>query len=171
MNSFFRIITALILFAIQPTVFAENMIEQVVKSKVDNRAPNFSLSTESREVISLSDYKGKPLILHFWATWCPYCKKLQPGLDKLYLKYQKQGVEMVAVSFWEEDGAIPQAELLKRGMHFTTLVNGDKVAKIFGVEGTPATLFINKSGEILWQTSNSDPNNPKLEQAIQAIIK
>ena len=167
MNSFFRIVTTLILLAIQPAAFADSTLEQVLES----RAENFSLSTESGEVISLSDYKGKPLVLHFWATWCPYCKKLQPGLDKLYLKYQKQGLEMVAVSFWEEVGATPQAELLKRGMHFTTLVNGDNVAKLFEVKGTPTTLFINKSGEILWKTSNSDPNNPKLEQAIQAIIK
>jgi len=136
-----------------------------------NQAPSFSLSTATGEVIHLSDYQGKPLVIHFWATWCPYCKKLQPGLDKLYLKYQKQGLEMIAISFWEESDATPQAELIKRGMHFQTLVNGDQVAKQYQVKGTPTTFFIDKSGNVHWLTNNSDPNNPKLEQAIQAIMK
>ncbi|MCJ8318062.1 MAG: TlpA family protein disulfide reductase [Colwellia sp.] len=162
MNIFSRVIIFTLFILIQPAVLAEQTVA--------NQAPDFSLSTEFGEVISLSDYKGKPLVLHFWATWCPYCKKLQPGLDELYLKYQKQGLEMVAISFWEDDGASPQAELLKRGMHFTTLVNGDNVAKQYRVKGTPSTFFINRAGEVLWKTSNSDPNNPKLEQAIQSII-
>jgi len=142
----------------------------VLASQAPNQAVDFSLSTELGQVISLSDYKGKPLVLHFWATWCPYCKKLQPSLDKLYIKYQTQGLEMVAISFWEEDGADPQAELSKRGMNFITLINGDNIAKQYGVKGTPTTFFINSSGEVLYKSTNSDPDNPKLEQAVQAII-
>jgi len=44
-------------------------------------APAWQLKTQIGKTISLSDYKGKPIILHFWATWCPYCKKLQPKLE------------------------------------------------------------------------------------------
>ena len=139
------------------------------KQTFASQVPAFSLSTESGQVISLSDYKGKALIIHFWATWCPYCKKLQPGLDELYLKYQNQGLEMIAISFWEDEGVLPQTELIKRGMHFITLINGDKVAKLYQVKGTPTTFFINKSGALLWKTTNSDPTNVKFEQAIQAI--
>ena len=135
------------------------------------QAPDFALSTASGQVISLSDYQGKPLVIHFWATWCPYCKKLQPGLDKLYLQYKKQGLEMLAISFQEDEGASPQALLLERGMHFTTVIDGDEVATQYQVKGTPTTIFIDKSGEIRWVSNNSDPNNPKLEQAILAILQ
>ena len=135
------------------------------------QAPDFALSTVSGQVISLDDYQGKPLIIHFWATWCPYCKKLQPGLDKLYLQYKKQGLEMLAISFQEDEGASPQALLLERGMHFTTVIDGDEVATQYQVKGTPTTIFIDKSGEIRWVSNNSDPNNPKLEQAILAILQ
>jgi len=162
MNIFYRVIIFIVSIIIQAVALAEQPIAA--------QAAHFSLKTELGAVISLGDYEGKPLVLHFWATWCPYCKKLQPGLDTLYLEYQKQGLEMVAISFWEDDGAKPQAELLKRGMHFTTLVDGDNVAKLYQVKGTPTTFFINKSGKVLWKTSNSDPDNPKLEQAIRAII-
>ncbi len=160
-------LTKIIISGVFSLILLFGLTAQVLASQ----APVFSLSTESGQTISLADYQGKPLIIHFWATWCPYCKKLQPGLDKLYLKYQQQGLEMVAISFWEEDDATPQAELIKRGMHFITLVNGDMVAKQYQVTGTPTTFFIDKSGDVLWLTSNSDPHNPELEQAIQAIMK
>ena len=159
MNSLYKIIF---------TIAISTLISFTVHA---SQAPEFTLTTEAGKVINLSDYQGKPLIIHFWATWCPYCKKLQPGLDKLYLKYQKQGLAMIAISFWEEDGATPQTELIKRGMHFQTLVNGEQVAKQYQVKGTPTTFFIDKSGNVHWLTNNSDPNNPKLEQAIQAIMK
>ena len=60
-------------------------------------APAWQLSTQNGENISLSDYQGKPVILHFWATWCPYCKKLQPKLVALEQKYQESGIEIIAI--------------------------------------------------------------------------
>lgn len=133
--------------------------------------PEWSLETESGETISSETLKGKPLVLHFWATWCPYCKKLQPGLSKLYAKYQEQGLEMVAISFNEDDGATPQAVLESRGHNFRTAVNGDKVAfGTFGVQGTPSTFFVYPDGKILGMTRTSDPDDPNLEVAVQEIL-
>ncbi len=134
-------------------------------------APEFSLKTESGKTINLADYKGKPLILHFWATWCPYCKKLQPGLNKLYNQYKPQGLEMLAVSLWEDEGATPQAVLNERGNQFITVINGDGISKKYNVTGTPTTFFISKSGEIVLKSNDSNPENPELEKAILAIIK
>ncbi|MFT5162992.1 MAG: cytochrome c biogenesis protein CcmG/thiol:disulfide interchange protein DsbE [Alteromonadaceae bacterium] len=134
-------------------------------------APNFSLKTEEGKTVSLADYKGQPLVLHFWATWCPYCKKLQPGLNALYEKYQPQGLKMLAVSIWEDEGATPQAVLNKRGYGFKTVINGDDITKMFNVKGTPTTVFINRAGEVVWRTDKSDPKNPKLEKAILDILK
>lgn len=134
------------------------------------KAPNFTLETQDGRSVSLSDYQGKPIVLHFWATWCPYCKKLQPGLVKLHKKYQDQGLELLAISLREDEGAKPQDELKSRGYDFLTLVEGEKVAEQYYVQGTPTTFFIAKDGEVLWVTNQSDPNNPKLEKAVQAII-
>lgn len=134
------------------------------------KAPNFTLETQDGRSVSLSDYQGKPIVLHFWATWCPYCKKLQPGLVKLHKKYQDQGLELLAISLREDEGAKPQDELKSRGYDFLTLVEGEQVAEQYYVQGTPTTFFIAKDGEVLWVTNQSDPNNPKLEKAVQAII-
>jgi cytochrome c biogenesis protein CcmG/thiol:disulfide interchange protein DsbE len=134
-------------------------------------APSWQLKNEAGQLIQSIDFTGKPLIIHFWATWCPYCKKLQPGLNRLYIKYQDQGLQMVAISFNEDDGATPQAILDSRGMSFNTVVEGDKVAReLFAVTGTPTTVFINRRGEIVAKTKLSDPNDPRLEQVIKLIL-
>lgn len=131
----------------------------------------WQLKTQNGETISLNQYQGKPIILHFWATWCPYCKRLQPKLVELQEKYKSSGVEIVAISFNEDDGAMPQDELNSRGYHFITAVNGDSVATLYGVRGTPTTLFINRTGKIIYNTSSSDVNNPKLDLALTMITE
>ncbi|MBL4823559.1 MAG: TlpA family protein disulfide reductase [Colwellia sp.] len=133
--------------------------------------PPWQLSTQAGKSISLSDYQGKPVILHFWATWCPYCKKLQPKLVELENKYQSSGLKIVSISFNEDDGATPQDEINKRGYDFITAVKGELVAKRYGVRGTPTTFFINRQGKVIYKSTSSNVNNPKFELAVQEIIK
>ncbi|WP_240919906.1 TlpA disulfide reductase family protein [Paraglaciecola sp. 20A4] len=134
-------------------------------------APQWSLFDAQGNEVKSSDFAGKPLIIHFWATWCPYCKKLQPGLDKLYKKYQDQGLQMIAISLREDEGAKPQDELNARGMSFKTLINGDKVAiEKFFVQGTPTTFFINAQGQVVVATRLSDPDDPRLEQVVKSLM-
>ncbi len=134
-------------------------------------AQDWQLKTQNGSAISLSQYQGKPIILHFWATWCPYCKKLQPELVRLQKKYQSTDVQIVSVSFNEDDGAMPQDEIKSRGYEFITAVNGDNVAELYGVRGTPTTFFINRAGEIIFKSTSSDITDPRLDLALQAITK
>ncbi len=134
-------------------------------------AKPWQLTTQDGNVISLAQYKNKPVILHFWATWCPYCKKLQPTLVALQKKYQKQGVELISISFNEDEGALPQDEINRRGYSFLTAVMGESVAKLYGVRGTPTTFFINRKNVIIFKTSSSDKTDPRFDLALQEIIK
>ena len=136
-----------------------------------NQAPNWTLKTQAGKSISLADYQGKPVILHFWATWCPYCKKLQPKLVELTEKYKNTGIEIVAISFSEDEGAKPQDSITQRGYQFITGVEGEKVAKLYDVKGTPTTFFINRSGQVVFKSTSSNINDPKLELAVKEIIK
>ncbi|QHJ11319.1 Thiol-disulfide oxidoreductase ResA [Paraglaciecola mesophila] len=134
-------------------------------------APSWSLLDAKGNLVSSKDFAGKPLIIHFWATWCPYCKKLQPGLDRLFKKYQAQGLQMIAISLLEEEGANPQEALTARGMSFKTLVDGDSIAmEKFFVRGTPTTFFINAKGQFVVATRLSDPNDPRLEQVVKSLM-
>jgi thiol-disulfide isomerase/thioredoxin len=134
-------------------------------------APAWQLKTQSGENISLSDYQGKPIILHFWATRCPYCKKLQPKLVELEKKYQDSGIQIVSISFNEDEGTKPQDEIKARGYNFITAVDGEPVVKLYGVKGTPTTFFINRQGKAIYKSTSSDVSNPELELAVQEIIK
>ncbi|TDF34425.1 TlpA family protein disulfide reductase [Alteromonadaceae bacterium M269] len=134
--------------------------------------PEWQLYNEAGELVKSSDYKGKPVILHFWATWCPYCKKLQPGLDRVYRKYKDQGLEMIAISIREDDGATPQATLDDRNMSFKTLILGDEIAfDKFNVRGTPTTVFVDAKGQIVGVTGTSDPEDPNLEIAAKFLVE
>ena len=135
------------------------------------KAPAWELYDAANKLTTSADFTGKPHIIHFWATWCPYCKKVQPGLDRLYTQYAEQGLEMIAISFWEDEGAQPQRVLDERGHSFKTLINGDQVAReLFGVQGTPTTFFIDKDGYVLGMTRISDPDDPRLEKAVQMLL-
>jgi len=135
------------------------------------QAPAWQLKTQAGKVISSAQYKSQPIVLHFWATWCPYCRRLQPKLVELQNKYKAQGVKIVAVSILEDEGAKPQDEIDGRGYKFITAVKGEAVAQQYGVKGTPTTFFINRNNEVIFKTSSSDVKDPRFELAIKEMIK
>lgn len=158
----FVIATLLILFAFQTML-------NVAYSAVDTM-PNWTLYTQKGETIRYRDLADKPLILHFWATWCPYCKKLQPGLEKIRKQYENDGLHVLAVSFYEEEGANPDAVLRARGINIKTAIEGDMLARELGVTGTPTTFFVFPGGEIMTITHTSNPEDPLLDRGAQALL-
>ena len=136
-----------------------------------DKAPAFVLENATGDMVSLSDFRGQPLVLHFWATWCPYCKKLQPGLQALQEDYLDSTLVVVAVSFREDEGADPQAALVRRGLSFSTLLSGDDVARMYYVRGTPTTFFIDRGGVIRGKTHTSDPEDPVLREMADLISR
>ncbi len=151
-------------------VNSQEIDSQQTSSLEADIAPAWQLKDEAGQTIKSADYAGKPLIIHFWATWCPYCKKLQPGLDRLYTQYKKDGLELISISIREDEGATPQSVLDARGLSLKTVVNGEKVAADFNVQGTPTTIFIDKKGNIIAQTQSSDPEDPRLEQVVKYLV-
>lgn len=123
---------------------------------------DWTLSNLAGEAITLSDYQGRPTLLIFWATWCPYCKKLLPGIAELNDKYESQGLKVLAVNI-KEDWK-PEVYWRNFGYKFDTVLEGDEVAKIYGVKATPGIVFIAPSGEVLGVQSFSDPDHPLLER-------
>lgn len=134
-----------------------------------DEAPEWVLTDGMGNNVSSADLAGKPYVLTFWATWCPYCKKFQPGLDYIALDYIEIGIPTYAVSFWENEGATPVEEMENRGLYLPVLVEGDQVAKAFGVLGTPTTIFVNQDGEIVYRHTAFDPNDPQLRVAYEQL--
>jgi thiol-disulfide isomerase/thioredoxin len=163
-----RIFTFIALVFLSTFTFAQEQS----KAETLMMMPHWQLYNEAGQLVKSSDFLGKPLVLHFWATWCPYCKKLQPGLDELYQTYRSEGLQMIAVSIREDEGATPQKELENRGMSFKTLINGTDMARsLFNVNGTPTTVFVDKTGRIVGTTRTSDPNDPRLAKIAEYLIE
>ncbi|MEE4660984.1 MAG: TlpA disulfide reductase family protein [Halieaceae bacterium] len=141
------------------------------EARVGERAPDFVLEDASGELVSLKDFHGKPLVLHFWARWCPYCEKLQPGLQALADARAGQGLVLLGISFREDERVAPQAVLASRGLRFKTLVDGDEVADMYGVRGTPTTVFIARDGRVVGMTHSSDPADAVLTRLADKIAQ
>jgi len=123
---------------------------------------DWTLVNQTGVPITLSDSEGKPTLLIFWATWCPYCKKLLPGIQELHEKYESKGLKIIAVNIkedWE-----PKTYWRNFGYQFDTVLEGDEVAAIYGVTATPGIVFIAPSGKVLGVQSFSDPHHPLLER-------
>ena len=134
-------------------------------------APDWTLKTQDGTQVSFSDYAGKPMMITFWGTWCPYCKKLHPGLEKVRAKYEEKGLVVLGISVNEQDDAKPQDFLMQNGINFTTLVDGDDVAEdAFQVFGTPTTLFISPQGKILGTTMESNPEDPRFDKIAAYLV-
>ncbi|MCO4799953.1 MAG: TlpA family protein disulfide reductase [Colwelliaceae bacterium] len=146
-------------------------INQLINEKNDfseYQGKDWTLTSVTGEEVTLSNYQGKPVILVFWATWCPYCKKLLPGIAKLNEKYEKKGLKVIAVNI-KEDWK-PEIYWKNHGYKFDAVLAGDSVAEIYGVKGTPGIVFIAPSGEVLKVTHFSDPEHPSLEKFTQHFL-
>ncbi|MEL0642251.1 TlpA disulfide reductase family protein [Pseudoalteromonas aliena] len=130
------------------------------------KLPTLNLQMADGSALNTQDLLGQPYILHFWATWCPYCKKLQPALQKI----DDMGLKVIAVSFKEDDDATPAKALNERGYTFKTAVKADVIADQLGIRGTPTTLFINKGGNVIWLTNTSNPEDTNLNLKARTLL-
>jgi peroxiredoxin len=111
-------------------------------------APAFTLTDLSGKSVSLSDFRGKVVVLDFWATWCPPCRREIPDFIDLQKKFGSQGLEIVGIALDEPDKV--QAFARQNGMNYPVLLGSDEISmKYGGIEGIPTTFIIDKSGRIV----------------------
>ena len=122
---------------------------------VGDKAPDWVRPNLDKAEISYPHAaNGRPSILLFWATWCPYCRALMPYLDTIRDDYADQGVQVFAVNI-KEDGD-PVAHMRKLGFDFVTVLDGDPVAESYGVRYTPGLFVVDKNGVILFRRKSTD---------------
>ncbi len=112
-------------------------------------APAWQLKDVNGAVVSSDEFKGKVVVVDFWATWCPPCREEIPGYIELARKYGKDGLVIVGVSLDQAGPDVVRAYAKKAGINYP-LVMGDEniVAAFGGVEGIPTTFLIDRTGQI-----------------------
>lgn len=137
----------------------DNKIEEVGKEEVGiNKgqiAPDFTLQTLDGKDITLSELKGKKVVLNFWATWCPPCKKEMPHLQKYYENNAKdENVEFVAVNLTYYNQTKEQVQQFADSYKITfpiLLMEDSKIGEKYEVLTIPSTFFIDTDGKIQHQ--------------------
>ncbi len=136
-------------------------------------APAFALEDLSGKKVSLADYKGKAVLVNFWATWCGPCKIETPWLIELRNKYASQGFEILGISTegddlkpsdkaaWAKDKAAIAKFVDQEKVPYPILINGDSLSQAYGgLDSMPTSFFVDRKGTVvaaqMGLTSESD---------------
>jgi thiol-disulfide isomerase/thioredoxin len=113
-------------------------------------SPDFALTGADGSSIRLSDYRGKVVLLNFWATWCPPCRAEIPWFVEFQRTFGKQGLAVIGVSLDEDGWKVVRPYLDKQKMNYAVGIGGEWLAQKFGgVESLPETLLIGRDGRIV----------------------
>jgi peroxiredoxin len=113
-------------------------------------APEFNLTTLTGEEVQLSNLRGRPVVINFWASWCQPCRTEMPAIEQAFQKYQAQGIEILAVNATSQDRLTEIQEFVTRlDLTFPILLDREgTVMETYQVSALPTTFFINADGII-----------------------
>jgi cytochrome c biogenesis protein CcmG/thiol:disulfide interchange protein DsbE len=140
---------------------------------MDKPAPAFALDSLSGNKVSLAGYRGKALLINFWATWCTPCKVETPWLVELRNKYAAQGFEVLGIDTegddldksdkagWAKDQAAADKFVADMKVPYPVLLGGDSISREYGgLDDLPTSFFVDRSGKVvaaqIGLTSESD---------------
>lgn len=152
------------------------LVEKLKKEIMQKPAPEFKLTDLNGKTVSLADYKGKTVILDFWATWCGPCLKSFPGVQKAVEKFKdNESVKFLFVNTWEKvDNKKENAEqfIVKNDYPFHVLLDTEnKVVADYKVGGIPTKFLIDKNGVIRFESVGFSGNTDQIVTEISEMIK
>ncbi|MBI4636671.1 MAG: TlpA family protein disulfide reductase [Candidatus Rokubacteria bacterium] len=122
---------------------------ELIRPSRATAATDFTVPGLTGQTLRLSDFKGKVVLLNFWATWCPPCKEEMPSMERLYRRYKDKGFTILAVSI-DSGSAAPVAAFVKKfGLTFPIGLDPEfAVANLYTVRALPSTFLIDRSGAL-----------------------
>jgi thiol-disulfide isomerase/thioredoxin len=118
---------------------------QMIAAKQGEQLPTLTLNYLGKQ----PELTGKPLLVEFWATWCPPCRKSIPHLNEIYAKYKAQGLQVIGIT--DENEAIVEKFQKQIPMDYDVAINTPQsVYQQFGIQAIPTAFLVDKSGKIVW---------------------
>lgn len=117
--------------------------------KAGDAAIDFALKDADGKEYKLADFKGKIVLLDFWATWCGPCKQAMPSIQKISEDFKDKPVVVIGVNTWERGATAGPEYIKKQGYTYLNLLKGDDLAKSYGISGIPTMILIDKDGKVL----------------------
>jgi peroxiredoxin len=112
-------------------------------------APNFTLADANGAPVKLSDYRGKVVLLNFWATWCGPCKIEIPWFIEFEKTYKDRGFATLGVSMDDDGWKAVKSFVAQKAMNYPVMIGDDRVAQSYGgIDSLPTTFLIDREGRI-----------------------
>lgn len=142
-----------------------------IKTAASRRtAPAFSLNSENGKPVSLADFKGKVVLLNFWATWCHGCKEEIPWYMEFADKYKSKGLAVVGVSMDDEGWKVVTPFIREKKLNYTIVIGNEAMSKAYGgVDSMPVSLLIDREGRIA-DSHSGVVDRDGWEKEIQTLI-
>jgi thiol-disulfide isomerase/thioredoxin len=145
-------------------------LAKLAENDADVSKADFTLNDLNGKPYKLSDMRGKVVLVNFWATWCPPCRREMPDLDKLNARFAPQGLVVVSIS--DEDQAKVAPFIASSGYRPTVLLDpGDKVNKEFHIEGIPKTYLFDRNGKLVGETIDQSTERQFLDLLAKADLR
>lgn len=143
-----RALLLAVLFVFSPLTFAVEALPAVSPTVT---APEIDLVDLDGKKWSLSDLKGRPVIINFWATWCPPCIEEMPSIERAWNIVKDEGIQVMAISYGEDQDLV-EAFRARYPMSFPVIADTTgEVVRQWPVKGLPTTVVVNSAGEIVYQ--------------------
>jgi len=145
-------------------------------TSIGDVAPDFQLHDLEGNPVSLSDFRGKPVLLNFWVTWCPHCRAERPWIQEIYHEWQDKGlivltIDMIGLGQGETPSNLKDYMRL-HAYSFPVLFDVDQeVMKMYGITGTPTNFFIDKDGIIRRKKTGPFPDKSTMEEYLERIVR
>ncbi len=137
-------------------------------------APDFTLENMDEDKFSLKDYRGKVVLLNFWATWCPPCRREMPSMERLHQNLKGKDFIVLAINQMEDgDHVFAYTGQLEVDPTFTILFDKDStVSRAYHVQGLPTTYLIDKQGRIRFRAiGGREFDHPEVEKQIRMLMQ
>ena len=132
-------------------------------------APEFALADSDGKTVSLKDYRGKVVLLDFWATWCHGCKEEIPWFADFERRYGTRGFAVVGVSLDEEGWKVVKPFIENAKVPYRIVLGDEATAKKYGIENMPDTFLIDRDGRIA-ATYTGLVDKDDVAKNIQAVL-
>ena len=145
-------------------------IAKIERDNERRQQADFTLAELGGKSWALKKLRGKVVLVNFWATWCPPCRKEMPDLETLYRQFNDQGLVILAIS--DEDAATVKPFIAKQKVTYPILLDpGRKVHELFEVVGIPKTFIYDRDGKLVAQSIDMRTRKQFLEMLAQAGLQ